>query len=85
VRHQGTPKYPSSLRFLTNWEGYSADENTWESWSNKSLKSNTVIHEYLRAHNMQQLIPKRYRLDDDEESSINVETLPIPAQIESSE
>jgi len=36
--------------------GYVASEDLWLPWS--SLRTNTVLHQYLRDHNMAKLIPK---------------------------
>ncbi len=56
IEHTGHKGRKSSMRFHVKWVGY--DDQTWEPWDN--LKSNAVLHEYLRQNNMERLIPKSY-------------------------
>jgi hypothetical protein len=57
LEHEGDPKFKSSMRFLVHWEGYSDPaEHTWESWKNVRLVDK--LHDYLRAHAMEHLIPR---------------------------
>ena len=54
--HKGDPKRKSSLDFLVRWLGYDETEDLWLPWS--SLRTNAVLHQYLRDNNMGKLIPK---------------------------
>ena len=57
LEHEGDPKFKSSMRFLVHWEGYNDPaEHTWESWKNVRLVDK--LHDYLRAHAMEHLIPR---------------------------
>jgi hypothetical protein len=58
-RHEfGTPGKPTTMRFLVKWEGYPECENTWEPW--KNLRLNVKLHQYLRANDLAELVPKGY-------------------------
>ena len=57
LKHEGNPKYKTSLRFLVHWTGYDDPKHhTWESWN--SLRLVDKLHDYLRKHDMGNLIPK---------------------------
>ena len=56
LEHRGSPKRKSDMDFLVRWLGFDASEDLWLPWS--SLRTNTVLHQYLRDHNMAKLIPK---------------------------
>ena len=59
VAHTGTPSRVTSLKFLVHWAGYPSDEDTWEPWI--SLRSNALLHIYLRTHNLSHNIPEAFR------------------------
>jgi len=56
LEHKGDPKRKSSLDFLVRWLGYDETEDLWLPWS--ALRTNAVLHQYLRDNNMHKLIPK---------------------------
>ena len=47
------------LEFLVKWQGYPAEQNTWEPWRN--LRRNLHVHEYMRRHKLASLIPRKLR------------------------
>ena len=47
------------ITFLTKWDGYGFEFNTWESYDN--LKYNIKLHEYLRELGYKNWIPKNFR------------------------
>ena len=52
----------AELRFLIQWLGYDASENSWELW--KNLRTNRIVHAYCRANNMMSIVSRAF--DDDE-------------------
>ena len=58
VSHNGTVKNRKELTFRVAWKGYPG-EDTDEPYS--SLRSNTKLHEYLRAKKMTSLIPDEFK------------------------
>ena len=56
LEHRGSPKRKSDMDFLVRWLGYDETEDLWLPWS--SLRTNTVLHQYLRDNGMEKLIPK---------------------------
>ena len=54
--HKGNPNYKTRMTFLVKWAGY--DQQTWEPWDN--LKTNAILHQYLKDHKMKRLIPQSY-------------------------
>jgi hypothetical protein len=56
LAHTGNPKRKTSMDFLVRWLGYDESEDLWLPWS--ALLNNAVLHEYLKANNMEKLIPK---------------------------
>jgi hypothetical protein len=57
LAHEGDPKYKTSMKFLVHWEGYDdPSEHTWESYKNIRLVDK--LHDYLKTHNMKNLIPR---------------------------
>ena len=55
--HLGNPNWKTRMTFKVKWMGY--DQETWEPWDN--LKSNVILHEYLKDHKMKKLIPQSYK------------------------
>ena len=47
------------LFFLIQWEGFSAEHNSWEPWEN--LRKVGLVHDYLRKNDMKFVIPKRFK------------------------
>jgi hypothetical protein len=58
TEHTGHRSRKSDMRFHVKWIGY--DDKTWEPWEN--LRSNKVLHDYLRSKGMEKLIPKSYQM-----------------------
>jgi hypothetical protein len=56
---KGDVKKVSTLSFLVKWLGYDDTYNTWEPW--KNVRITDEVHVYLRANNMEKLIPKNLR------------------------
>jgi hypothetical protein len=46
------------LKFLIKWLGYDDTHNTWELW--KEVRDVETLHTYLRANNLQKIIPKKF-------------------------
>jgi hypothetical protein len=57
-KHLGTPAKRTQMTFFVKWQGY--DELSWEPWD--SLKNNIILHNYLREHKLERLIPKQFRV-----------------------
>ena len=55
--HRGNPRKVSTLQFLVKWQNFTDDHNTWEPWANLRLVGS--LHDYLRAHEMEKLIPSK--------------------------
>jgi hypothetical protein len=49
----------NGLFFLIQWEGFSAEHNSWEPWEN--LRRVGLVHDYLRENKMKYLIPKNIK------------------------
>lgn len=57
VAHTGNFKgSKANWRFRVRWLGYSAEDDTWETWEN--LRRTAALHQYLRDNNKASLIPK---------------------------
>jgi hypothetical protein len=56
LAHNGNPKRKTSMDFLVRWLGYDESEDLWLPWS--ALHNNVALHKYLKANNMEKLIPK---------------------------
>jgi hypothetical protein len=54
--HQGDPRLKGQMKFLVKWKGYDKNHNSWEPW--KSLRLVDKLHDYLRIHKMEKLIPR---------------------------
>jgi hypothetical protein len=65
ISHVGSITDRTNLKFLIEWEG--DYENTYEPWSN--LRRNAIVHEYLRANKMISMIPDRFRVTTEADSS----------------
>lgn len=58
VDHRGHPKRKADMTFRVRWSGYGPESDTWEPW--KQVRTNKRLHEYLRQHGMQSMIPKQF-------------------------
>jgi hypothetical protein len=65
--HQGDPKLKGQMKFLVKWKGYDKNHNSWEPW--KSLRLVDKLHEYLKDHNMEKLIPRECLIEQTPEPS----------------
>ncbi len=59
IDHRGDLTKKSSLTFKVRWQGYSAEEDTWEPWS--QLRDTEALHVYLRSINKGNMIPKKFQ------------------------
>ena len=59
LAHRGNTKRLSTLEFLVQWRGFTSDDNSWEPW--KHLRTNFVLHDYLRSKGLDSLIPHNFR------------------------
>ena len=59
IDHRGNPKKVTTLEFLIRWLNYSSDHDTWEPWA--EVKKVSVVHDYLYANNMSNIVPRQYR------------------------
>jgi Chromo (CHRromatin Organisation MOdifier) domain len=57
---RGNQKKVSTLQFLVKWLNYTEDYNSWEPWANLRLVG--PLHKYLRANQMEKLIPSTAKL-----------------------
>jgi hypothetical protein len=56
---KGDGKRVSTFSFLVKWLGYDDIQNSWEPW--KNVRDTDKVHEYLRANNMANFIPKKFK------------------------
>ena len=57
---RGDKKRSTTLEFHIKWVGYDDTHNSYEPW--KNLRDLSILHEYLYAHNLSQIIPKKHRV-----------------------
>jgi transposase InsO family protein len=60
VSHTGNSNYRKKMKFEVKWLGYGPEENTMEPWTSE-LWNLEVMHEYLRANKLKQLIPAKFK------------------------
>jgi len=58
ISHTGNPNFRKKMRFIVKWVGY--EETTSEPWS-KEIWNLQVMHEYLRANKLKQMIPTAFK------------------------
>jgi len=62
LEHRGSHKNKTKMMFLVKWQGYDADSNSWEPWydpkTGAGVRDNAILHQYLRDHGWEKLIPK---------------------------
>ncbi len=54
--HRGPISKKKDLQFLVKWLNYPESENTWEPWG--ALRLVDKLHDYLKANDMERMIPK---------------------------
>ena len=59
MAHRGNWKQLTSMQFLVHWHGYDSATDSWEPW--RVLRSVAALHAYLRANNLAQYIPSKFR------------------------
>ena len=58
INHFGDPKRKSKMDFHVRWAGFDANDDLWLPW--REVYNLPALHTYLRANNMENLIPKKY-------------------------
>jgi hypothetical protein len=61
ISHTGNANYRQKMRFLIKWVGW--DEPTEEKWSIE-LSHLELMHEYLRANKLSQMIPNAFKIKE---------------------
>jgi Chromo (CHRromatin Organisation MOdifier) domain len=56
--HRGDLKYKKDLEFHVKWLNYDESHNSWEQYA--ALRDTSQLHEYLRLHNLEKLIPRKF-------------------------
>ena len=51
-------RHRSDLMFKIHWLGYNESYDSWEPWS--ELRANSIVHAYMRQHNMSRIISPLY-------------------------
>lgn len=59
TQHAGVTSKPSSMDFKVRWAGLGEEFDLWLPW--KELRNNIKLHEYLRTHGLQKLVPREHR------------------------
>ena len=59
IGHHGDHHKRSTMEFRVWWNGYDESSNSWEPY--KSLMHVDKLHDYLREHRMQSLIPREHK------------------------
>jgi hypothetical protein len=60
ISHKGTPARKGNMTFRVRWLGYGPESDSMAaSW--QDLRTNFVLHEYLRAHGMGHIVPQEFR------------------------
>ena len=61
ISHTGTPKLKSNMTFKVKWQGYEGHPDEYQDLPWSELRTNSVLHDYLREHGMKTLIPTQFR------------------------
>ena len=58
--HTGTAKKRAAMRFIVEWVGWPESKDfTPEPFTN--IQDTRALHDYLRLHGLEQLIPKKFK------------------------
>jgi Chromo (CHRromatin Organisation MOdifier) domain len=56
--HRGNLKFKRNLEFHVRWLNYDESHDSWEPYA--ALRDTAQLHEYLRLHNLETLIPRKF-------------------------
>ena len=57
--HRGDVKSKRDLEFHVKWLNYDESHDSWEPYS--ALRDTSQLHEYLRLHKLEKLIPRKFK------------------------
>jgi hypothetical protein len=57
--HRGNLKFKRNLEFHVKWLNYGESHDSWEPYA--ALRDTAQLHEYLRLHNLEKLIPQKFK------------------------
>ena len=57
--HRGDLRFKKNLEFHVKWLHYDESHNLWEPFS--ALHDTAKLHEYLRLHKLERLIPPKFK------------------------
>jgi Chromo (CHRromatin Organisation MOdifier) domain len=57
--HRGDVKSKRDLEFHVKWLDYDESHDSWE--PNSALRDTSPLHEYLRLHKLEKLIPRKFK------------------------
>jgi Chromo (CHRromatin Organisation MOdifier) domain len=55
---RGDLKYKKAFEFDVKWLNYDESHDSWEPYA--ALRDTSQLHEYLRLHNLEKLIPRKF-------------------------
>ena len=61
ISHTGTPKLKSNMTFKVKWQGYEGHPDEYQDLPWSELRTNSVLHDYLKTHGMATLVPIAFR------------------------
>jgi hypothetical protein len=59
LAHRGNPKFKRNLELHVRWLNYDESHDSWEPYA--ALRDTAQLHEYLRLHNLEKLIPQKFK------------------------
>jgi Chromo (CHRromatin Organisation MOdifier) domain len=59
LAHRGNLKFKRNLEFHVRWLNYDKSHDSWEPYA--ALRDTAQLHEYLRLHNLEKLIPQKFK------------------------
>ena len=63
LEHSGHPSKRSEIYFKVKWLNHDVSSATWEPYAH--LRDNEKLHEYLRAHKLKKLIPRKFNTTEE--------------------